>query len=253
MRVDITTTKKKYKETTIPKNQTAVIASEALPFIDTAYVSMEDKTGHSQKEESSKPAPSSRFAQVVRKTKETAIEASVLLDGKGDTKVNTGIGFLDHMITAFAKHSHIDVILSCIGDLHVDDHHTTEDCALVLGEAFRKALGNREGIMRFGHAYVPLDESLSRAVVDISGRPFAVIDLKLTREMIGNLSCEMIPHFFHSFATKAEITLHVEVLYGRNDHHKAESAFKAFAVALSNAIKIDDRRNGEVPSTKGIL
>jgi imidazoleglycerol-phosphate dehydratase len=189
---------------------------------------------------------------VARETGETKIEVRLSLDGTGVSDVKTGIGFLDHMLSALAKHGRFDLYLRCVGDLHVDDHHTSEDCAIVLGQAFRQAIGERKGIKRYGSAYAPLDESLARAVVDISSRPFAVIDLKLKREKIGELSCEMIPHVLHSFATSANLTLHVEVLYGANDHHKAESAFKATALALREAVTKDGPADA-VPSTKGVL
>lgn len=192
----------------------------------------------------------SRTANVERKTKETDISLILNLDGAGESVVNTGIGFLDHMLTALSKHGRIDLTLSCKGDLHVDDHHSVEDCGIVLGQAFKAALGDFRGIARYGYAYAPLDESLSRAVVDISGRPFADINLNLQRENIGNLSCEMLPHFLSSFATSAAITLHVDVLKGKNDHHRAESAFKALALALRAAIK---REGTDIPSTKGVL
>ena len=198
-------------------------------------------------EESSKKT---RTANVERKTKETDISLILNLDGTGESVVNTGIGFLDHMLTALSKHGRIDLTLSCKGDLHVDDHHSVEDCGIVLGQAFKAALGDLRGIARYGYAYAPLDESLSRAVVDISGRPFADIKLNLQRENIGNLSCEMLPHFLSSFATSAAITLHVDVIKGKNDHHRAESAFKALALALRAAIK---REGTDIPSTKGVL
>lgn len=168
-----------------------------------------------------------RSAQISRQTKETKVSVSLTLpplEGispeKPLIKVSTGIGFLDHMLTALATHSHWSLDLSCVGDLHIDDHHTAEDVALTLGQAFKAALGQPIGIQRFGSAFAPLDEALSRAVVDISGRPHASIDLGLKREMIGTLSCEMIPHVFESFATAAGITLHVDVLKGFNDHHR---------------------------------
>ena len=192
----------------------------------------------------------SRTANVERKTKETDISLILNLDGAGESVVNTGIGFLDHMLTALSKHGRIDLTLSCKGDLHVDDHHSVEDCGIVLGQALKAALGDLRGIARYGYAYAPLDESLSRAVVDISGRPFADINLNLQRENIGYLSCEMLPHFLSSFATSAAITLHVDVLKGKNDHHRAESAFKALALALRAAIK---REGTDIPSTKGVL
>lgn len=192
----------------------------------------------------------SRTANVERKTKETEISLVLNLDGTGESDIRTGVGFLDHMLTALSKHARIDLTLNCKGDLHVDDHHSVEDCGIVLGQAFKAALGDLRGIARYGYAYAPLDESLSRAVVDISGRPFTDINLNLQRENIGNLSCEMLPHFLSSFATSAAITLHVDVLKGKNDHHRAESAFKALALALRAAIK---REGTDIPSTKGVL
>lgn len=191
-----------------------------------------------------------RRATVERKTKETDISLSVNIDGSGVSEISTGIGFLDHMLTALSKHGRMDLTLSCKGDLHVDDHHSVEDCGIALGQAVKAALGDLRGITRYGYAYAPLDESLSRAVVDISGRPFADVNLNLQRERIGNLSCEMLPHFLSSFATSASITLHVDVLKGKNDHHRAESAFKALALALRTAFK---REGTDIPSTKGVL
>ena len=166
-------------------------------------------------------------------------------------KVQTGIGFLDHMLHALAKHSGWSLLIECIGDLHIDDHHTSEDVALALGMAFRKALGQVKGVKRFGTGFAPLDEALSRAVVDLSNRPYAVIELGLKREKIGDLSCEMIPHVLTSFSFEAGITLHVDCLRGFNDHHRAESAFKALAVALREAIAPSGK--DDIPSTKGVL
>ncbi|EDO15522.1 hypothetical protein Kpol_479p10 [Vanderwaltozyma polyspora DSM 70294] len=165
--------------------------------------------------------------------------------------IQTGVGFLDHMIHALAKHSGWSLIVECIGDLHIDDHHTTEDCGIALGEAFKEALGAVRGVKRFGTGFAPLDEALSRAVVDLSNRPYAVIDLGLKREKIGDLSCEMIPHFLESFAESSRITLHVDCLRGFNDHHRSESAFKALAIALREAISSNG--TNDVPSTKGVL
>ncbi|KAJ0403513.1 hypothetical protein P43SY_010056 [Pythium insidiosum] len=196
-------------------------------------------------------ASPARSAQVSRVTKETSISVKLYLDGTGASKVSTGIGFLDHMLTALAKHSRFDLELDCKGDTWIDDHHTTEDCALTLGEAFDKALGNRAGIARYGSAYAPLDEALARAVVDISSRAHSEVDLQLVRPMVGQLSCEMIVHFFESFASAARLTLHVDVLRGRNDHHRAEASFKALAIALRAAVKTDETAG--VPSTKGVL
>jgi imidazoleglycerol-phosphate dehydratase len=192
-----------------------------------------------------------RTATVERASKETEIRATLTLDGTGIASVNTGIGFLDHLLTALTLHSRFNLELAAKGDLVVDDHHTAEDCAIVLGSAFDRALGDRAGITRYGSAYAPLDEALARAVVDCSGRPYARIELGLKREMLGTLSCENIPHVLSSFATAARITLHVDLLAGENDHHKAESAFKAVALALRAAVA----RTGElsVPSTKGVL
>ncbi|KAJ1903509.1 imidazoleglycerol-phosphate dehydratase [Coemansia sp. S100] len=197
-----------------------------------------------------------RSANIARKTNETDIKISLSIDmadasAEQIIDINTGIGFLDHMYHALAKHGRWSLELSCTGDLHIDDHHTAEDTAIALGMAFKQALGEPRGIKRFGHAYCPLDEALSRAVVDISGRPHAVVDLGLKREKIGTLSCEMIPHVLQSFATAAGITLHVDVLKGDNDHHRAESAFKALAVAIREAVS----RTGsnDIPSTKGVL
>eukprot|EP00607_Mallomonas_marina_P008308 CAMPEP_0182418118 /NCGR_PEP_ID=MMETSP1167-20130531/2588_1 /TAXON_ID=2988 /ORGANISM="Mallomonas Sp, Strain CCMP3275" /LENGTH=451 /DNA_ID=CAMNT_0024592141 /DNA_START=58 /DNA_END=1413 /DNA_ORIENTATION=+ len=192
-----------------------------------------------------------RVGEVSRATKETSISCKVMLDGSGKADVSSGLGFLDHMISQLAKHGRFDIMLHCKGDLHIDDHHTAEDCALALGEAFDRALGKREGIRRFGNAYCPLDESLSRVVVDISSRPHAVIHLAFTREMIGTISCEMITHALESFASTARVTLHVHNIHGTNNHHKAESAFKALGVALRQAVSLD--AGAGIPSTKGVL
>lgn len=193
---------------------------------------------------------SERRASVERRTAETDVEVRLELDGVGESQIETGIAFFDHMLEAFARHTGFDVHLRCEGDLEVDDHHTVEDCALVLGEAVDQALGDRSGIVRFSHAYAPLDEALARVVVDLSGRPAAVADLGLRREALGGLSCENIPHFFESFAARARCAVHVDVLRGRNDHHRAEAAFKAFALAMRGAVRVE---GDEVPSTKGVL
>ena len=195
-------------------------------------------------------ANSSRSAQVSRETSETRISVALSLDGTGRAAISTGIGFLDHMLTALATHARLNLEVACTGDLQIDDHHTAEDCAIALGLAFDQALGTREGITRFGYAYAPLDEALARAVVDLATRPVASINLGLRRDRIGTLSCENIPHFFSSFAASARLTLHVDVLKGENDHHRAEAAFKAFALALRDSITIS---NTGVPSTKGVL
>jgi len=192
-----------------------------------------------------------RNATIERKTNETEISVTLGLDGTGQANVQTGIGFLDHLLDALARHGRFDLDLHCKGDLEVDDHHTAEDCGLALGAVIREALGDRVGIERFGSAYAPLDEALARAVVDISGRPHASIDLGLTRERLGELSCENIPHVLSSLATAAELTLHVDVLKGDNDHHRAEAAFKAVALALRAAVRPSGF--GDVPSTKGTI
>ena len=192
-----------------------------------------------------------REAVIDRRTKETEISVRLNLDGTGAAEVATGIGFLDHLLDALAKHARFDLELSCKGDLLIDDHHTAEDCGLTLGTALQQALGSRVGIRRFGYAYAPLDEALARAVVDISGRPFADVNLGLTRERLGELSCENIPHVLSSLASTAGLTLHVDVLKGENDHHRAEAAFKAVALAIREAVEASGF--DDVPSTKGSL
>jgi len=194
---------------------------------------------------------STRTATVTRATRETSTQLSLALDGTGKTTIKTGIGFLDHLLDALGRHARLDLKLTCEGDLQVDDHHTAEDCALALGEALDRALGERRGISRFGWALAPLDEALARAVVDLSGRPFADVTLGLGREAIGGLACENVGHFLSSFATAARLTLHVDVLKGENDHHRAEAAFKATALALRQAVALSGF--DDVPSTKGTL
>jgi imidazoleglycerol-phosphate dehydratase len=192
-----------------------------------------------------------RRARVERRTAETTVVVELDLDGGGRADVRTGIGFLDHLLTALARHARLDLTLRCDGDLHVDDHHSAEDAALALGEALDRALGDRRGIARFGWALAPLDEALARVAVDLSGRPFADVQLGLTRGALGTLSAENVPHVLRSFATAARLTLHADVLKGDNDHHRAEAAFKAVALALRQAVApsgFDD-----VPSTKGTL
>lgn len=191
-----------------------------------------------------------RVWRSTRTTKETSIELELNLDGSGLIEIETGIGFLDHMLTALAFHSGLDLTLKCQGDLHVDDHHTAEDCAIALGSAIDGALGRRRGIKRFGYAYAPLDEALARTVIDLSGRPWPEIHLSLEREMVGTWACENITHFFQSLAMTLKCSLHVDVLRGTNDHHRAEAAFKSLAKALREALT---RTDGAVPSTKGVL
>ena len=194
---------------------------------------------------------SERIAIIERRTRETEILGELVLDGAGRIAVATGIGFLDHLLQAFAFHAGFDLRLECSGDLDVDDHHTAEDCALAIGEALDTALGDRGRITRFGWAYAPLDEALARAVVDLSGRPWAEIDLGLERDSIGRLACENIGHVLTSMATAARCALHVDLLRGRNDHHRSEAAFKATALAMRQAVALTGR--DEVPSTKGVL
>lgn len=193
-----------------------------------------------------------RCSKNERETRETKIELTLNLDGSRQTDITTGLGFFDHMLTALAFHANWDLTLRCEGDVFIDDHHTIEDCGLVLGEAFRNALGDRTGITRFGSKYAPLDEALARCVIDISGRPVSEIELGLRREMIGQVASENLKHFFQSFAQTAKITLHVDVLRGENDHHRAEAAFKATALALREAGSISSEA-ATVPSTKGVL
>lgn len=193
---------------------------------------------------------SSRRSDLRRETRETRITLSLELYGTGQSRIATGLGFLDHMLTTLAKHGRFDLELACEGDLEVDDHHTVEDCALALGRAFDEALGERRGIRRFGAAHAPLDEALARVVVDLSGRPFAHVELGLVREKVGDVAGENLDHFFHSFATAGRMALHVDLLRGANDHHRVEAAFKALALALREAVAVDGE---EVPSTKGVL
>ncbi len=193
-----------------------------------------------------------RKAILKRKTKETNISVSVELNGSGKASIATGIGFLDHMLDLFAKHGLFDIVVSCKGDLHVDDHHTTEDVGIALAKAFTEALGEKKGIARYGTAYVPMDESLARCVIDLSGRSALVFKAEFNRKKVGDLSTEMIEHFFHSFAENVKANIHIEVLYGRNTHHKIEAIFKSFARAMRQACEIDPRVKG-VLSTKGKL
>ena len=194
-----------------------------------------------------------RRATVERRTKETEITASVALDGSGRCDVATGIGFLDHMLEQLARHSLIDVELKADGDLHIDGHHTTEDTAIVLGQALDKALGDRRGIRRFGEALSAMDGTLTRVAIDISGRPFLVWHVQFTQPKLGGLDTELVEHWFHALASNAGLTLHVETLYGDNNHHICESCFKGLARALRTAVEIDPRKADAVPSTKGVL
>ena len=194
-----------------------------------------------------------RQAMVERDTKETQISASVSLDGDGSYDVATGIGFLDHMIEQLLRHSLIDIDLRAKGDLHIDYHHTTEDCGIVLGQAVAKALGDRKGITRYGAALMPMDETLTRVVLDLSNRPYLVWNVNFTRDKLGDMDTELFREWFQAFAQQAGMTLHVENIYGVNNHHIVESSFKGLARALRQAIEIDPRKADAVPSTKGKL
>jgi imidazoleglycerol-phosphate dehydratase len=194
-----------------------------------------------------------RKASIARKTRETEIRVSVDLDGTGTGKISTGIGFFDHMLDQLAKHGGLDLDVSAKGDLHIDDHHTVEDTGIALGQAVREALGDKAGIRRYASSYLPMDETLSRVTVDISGRPFLVWRVDFTASKIGTFDTELVREFFQAFSQHAGITLHVETLYGANSHHIAESCFKGLARALYTAVEIDPRQKGAVPSTKGTL
>ncbi len=194
-----------------------------------------------------------RRATVERWTKETEVTASIGLDGSGRCAVATGIGFLDHMLEQLARHSLIDLDVKTAGDLHIDTHHTTEDTAITLGQALDQALGDRRGIRRFGEALSAMDETLTRVVIDVSGRPYLVWKVTFSQPKLGDLDTELIGHWFHSLALNAGLTLHVETLYGENNHHICESCFKGLARALRQAVEIDARRAEAIPSTKGVL
>lgn len=194
-----------------------------------------------------------RRARIERVTKETKITGAVNLDGGGHYQVATGIGFLDHMMEQLSRHSLIDLELAAQGDLHIDFHHTTEDCGYVVGEAVAQALGDRTGITRYGHALIPMDETLTRVALDLSNRPYVVWKVDFSRPKLGDFDTELFREWFHAFAQAAGATLHVETLYGENNHHIAESCFKALARALRQAVEIDPRKADAVPSTKGTL
>lgn len=194
-----------------------------------------------------------RQATIERNTKETKIKVSLNLDGTGQYKVETGIGFLNHMIEQLSHHSLIDIELQCKGDLHIDFHHTTEDCAITLGQAIKEALGDKKGITRFGHSYVPMDETLSRCVIDLSGRAYGIFNCDFKRDKVGEMDSELFREFFMALAQAIGCNLHIENLYGINNHHIIESCFKALARSLRNAITIDERKKDAVNSTKGLL
>jgi imidazoleglycerol-phosphate dehydratase len=194
-----------------------------------------------------------RIAKVNRKTKETSIETEINLDGTGIYKIDTGIGFLNHMLEQLSKHSLVDINLKAKGDLHIDLHHTTEDSGIVIGEAIAKALGDKKGIKRYAHAYIPMDETLSRVSLDISNRPYLIWNVKLKVEKLGEMDTELFKEWFQAFSQSAGITLHVENIYGDNSHHIIESCFKGLARALRLALEKDLRAGDSLPSTKGIL
>ncbi len=194
-----------------------------------------------------------RRATIVRKTRETAISVTVLLEGTGKSRIATGIGFLDHMLDQLSRHSLVDIELSAKGDLHIDFHHTTEDTGIALGQAFAQALGDRRGIRRFGEETIPMDETLTRVALDASNRPYLVWKVALARPKLGEMDTELFKEWFQAFAQNAGLTLHVENLYGENTHHIVESCYKGLARALRHAIEIDPRQAGDVPSTKGTL
>ena len=194
-----------------------------------------------------------RTAEVERKTKETQIRVKLNLDGKGVSKLSTGIPFLEHMLDQVARHGMLDLEVDAKGDLHIDAHHTVEDIGITIGQAFVKAIGDKSGIRRFGHAYVPLDEALSRVVIDFSGRPGLTYEVKFTRALIGEFDADLVHEFFQGFVNHAQVTMHIDNLRGDNAHHQCETMFKAFARALRMAAEPDPRAQGTVPSTKGSL
>lgn len=194
-----------------------------------------------------------RTATVERKTKETSVKVTVNLDGKGIYNVSTGIGFLDHMMEQLSRHSLMDITIEAKGDLHIDYHHTTEDVGITLGEAVNKALGERRGITRYGSAYAPMDETLTRVALDISGRPYFIWKVNFSKPKLGDMDTELFREWFQAFAFNAGMTLHVENLYGENNHHIVESCYKALARSVRDAISIDARKSDDIPSTKGVL
>ena len=194
-----------------------------------------------------------RQASIERSTKETKIKAAVDLDGTGAYDIATGIGFLDHMLEQLARHSLIDITLKAKGDLHVDFHHTTEDCGIVLGQALAKALGSKEGIVRYASVHLPMDETLTRVAIDVSGRPYFIWRVRFSAPKLGEMDTELFREFFQAFAQHGGLALHIETLYGENNHHIAETCFKGLARALGQAVAINPRQSGRVPSTKGTL
>jgi imidazoleglycerol-phosphate dehydratase len=194
-----------------------------------------------------------RTATIIRRTGETDITLTLTIDGTGAAELATGIGFLDHMLTLFAKHGLFDISVKAAGDLHVDEHHTAEDVCICLGQALDRALGDRRGIVRTAHSFVPMDEALGFVAVDLGGRPYCVVDAVFVTPRVGQLGTDLIAHLFESIAVHGRLNLHARILYGHNDHHKVEALFKAFGRALDAATRIDERLGGAVPSTKGTL
>jgi imidazoleglycerol-phosphate dehydratase len=194
-----------------------------------------------------------RTSQVTRNTLETQVSVALNLDGSGAAKLASGVPFLDHMLDQIARHGLIDLEISAKGDLHIDAHHTVEDIGITLGQAFAKAVGDKKGVRRYGHAYVPLDEALSRVVIDLSGRPGLVFEVDFSRGTIGEFDVELVPEFFQGFVNHAGVTLHIDNLRGKNSHHQVETIFKAFGRALRMAVEVDSRLCGALPSTKGSL
>jgi len=194
-----------------------------------------------------------RTARIQRNTQETRVRVAINLDGSGQARLHSGIGFFDHMLEQIARHGLIDMVIECEGDLHVDGHHTVEDIGITLGQAFARAVGDKKGIRRYGYAYVPLDEALSRVVVDFSGRPGLHMDVQFTAASIGQLDTQLLYEFFQGFVNHALVTLHIDNLKGMNAHHQCETIFKAFARALRCALERDERMRGVIPSSKGVL
>ena len=198
-------------------------------------------------------AATGRSATVERNTKETQIKVEVNLDGTGAARLDSGVPFLDHMLDQLARHGSLDLVVAAKGDLHIDAHHTVEDIGITLGQAVARALGDKRGIRRFGHAYAPLDEALTRVVIDLSGRPGLEFNVAFTRAMIGEFDVDLIHEFFQGFVNHAQVTLHIDNLRGDNAHHQCETVFKAFARAIRTAVELDPRTGGSLPSTKGTL
>lgn len=221
-------------------------------LINEASIKLFERTGRAHAPENW-ASTLKRQASLSRRTKETEITASIDLDGTGAFSISTGVGFLDHMLEQLARHALIDIKLEAKGDLHIDFHHTTEDVGIVLGQAVQKALGDKQGIARYADVHLPMDETLTRVALDVSGRPYLIWKVRFTQPKIGEMDTELFREWFQAFAQNAGITLHIENLYGENNHHIAETCFKGLARALRQAITLDPRQAGRVPSTKGML